>query len=84
VAVNDTNKHASIVEGLARVAELICRFAITEDLYLHGTSNAVEELERAMVNLYASVLVYLSRGKQYLEQGAVSTYLFGLAFVHCR
>ncbi|CAI6226816.1 unnamed protein product [Periconia digitata] len=68
MAVNDTNKHASIVEGLTRIAELICRSAVTESLYLHGTSKAAAELERAMVQLYANILVYLSRGKQYLEQ----------------
>ncbi|KAF2682392.1 hypothetical protein K458DRAFT_390882 [Lentithecium fluviatile CBS 122367] len=71
IAVNDINKYALVVEDLARIAELICRFALTEDLYLHGTSKAVEELERAVVKLYASILGYLSKAKQYLEQRAV-------------
>ncbi|KAF2194673.1 hypothetical protein K469DRAFT_686660 [Zopfia rhizophila CBS 207.26] len=69
IAVNDSNKLALVAEGLARIAELICRFAVTEALYLQSTSKAATELERAVVNLYANILGYLSKAKQYLEQG---------------
>lgn len=41
IAVNDTDKLASVIEGLARIAELICRYAVTEALYIHGASKAV-------------------------------------------
>jgi predicted metal-binding transcription factor (methanogenesis marker protein 9) len=75
LAVNDISKYASVTEDLARIAELICRFALTEELYLHGTSKAVEELEKAVVKLYAHILGFLSTAKQYLEQGTVSTYM---------
>lgn len=74
IAVNDINKYASVVEDLARIAELICRFALTERLYLQGKSKAVEGLEKAVVKLYASILVYLSKAKQYLEEGTISTH----------
>ncbi|OCL07799.1 hypothetical protein AOQ84DRAFT_389280 [Glonium stellatum] len=69
IAVNDSNKLGLVVEGLARIAELICRLTVTEALYLQGTSKAVKELERAVVKLYANILGYLSKAKQYLEQG---------------
>ncbi|KAH7119554.1 hypothetical protein B0J11DRAFT_582082 [Dendryphion nanum] len=69
IVVNDINKHASIVEGLARIAELICRFAIVENLYLQGTSEAAKELERTVVKLYSGILGYLSKARRYLEQG---------------
>jgi hypothetical protein len=75
IAVNDIGKYASVVEDLARIAELICRFALTEELYLHSTSKAVKELELAVVKLYARILVFLSTAKHYLEQGTVSTYM---------
>jgi hypothetical protein len=72
IAVNDIHKHASVVEGLARIAELICRFAVVEELYLQGTSKAAQELDRAVVRLYSSILGYLSQARQYLEQGTAS------------
>jgi len=75
IAVNDINRYASVVEDLARIAEVICRFALVEDIYLQGTSKVVEELERAVVKLYASILGYLSKAKRYLEQGTISTYM---------
>ena len=76
IAVNDIGKYASVVEDLARIAELICRFALTEELYLHGTSKAVKELEIAIVKLYARILDFLSKAKQYLEQGTIGMYMF--------
>lgn len=72
VAVNDTNKLASVVEGLAQTAELISRYAVTEALYLQNKSEATKELERALVKLYADILSYLFKAKQYVEQGTAS------------
>ncbi|KAI1526347.1 hypothetical protein PtrSN001A_009972 [Pyrenophora tritici-repentis] len=69
VAVNDIAKYGSVVEDLARVAELICRFALIKQLYLQGTSKEAKALELAVVKLYARTLVFLSTAKQYLEQG---------------
>lgn len=63
------------MEDLARVAELICRFALTEELYLQGTSKETKALELAVVRLYARILVFLSTAKQYLEQGTISMYM---------
>ncbi|KAH8649711.1 hypothetical protein BGZ60DRAFT_569767 [Tricladium varicosporioides] len=68
LAVNDHNKFGIVVEGLAWVAELICRHAVLEQLYLRQASKAAEELQRALVTLYATLLIYLSKAKQYLEQ----------------
>lgn len=67
-----------MVEDLARVAELICRFSLTEELYLQGTSKEAKALELAVVKLYARTLVFLSTAKQYLEQGTVSTYVVSM------
>lgn len=69
---NDTHKLALVIEDLAWIAELICRYAVTEALYMQSTSRADQGLERAVIKLYASILGYLSKVKQYFEQGTTS------------
>jgi len=54
------------------MAELICRHAVLEDLYLGQASEAAKELQRALVTLYAVILTYLSKVKHYLEQNFAS------------
>ncbi|KAL9093857.1 MAG: hypothetical protein Q9165_003780 [Trypethelium subeluteriae] len=54
IAVNDTNKFASVIEALTQIAQLVCRYAIVEALYLQRTTNAAKELETAIVRLYAT------------------------------
>jgi hypothetical protein len=61
-----------MIEGLAWIAELICRYAVTEALYIYGAPQAAKQLERAVVKLYASILGYLSKARQYFEQGTTS------------
>lgn len=75
IAVNDYNKYAAVVEGLSWLAELICRYAIVENLYPQSTSEAAAELERALVKLYAAILIYLSKAKHYIEQGSAKRIL---------
>ncbi len=75
IAVNDYNKLGGVIEGLAWIAELICCNAILEDLYLRQTSEAAEELQRAIITLYTAVLIYLIKAKQYLEQSSTSKYI---------
>ena len=72
VAASDSHRLALVIEGLARIAELICRYAVTEALYIQGASKADEGLKRAVVKLYADILGYLSKAKQYFEQGTAS------------
>jgi hypothetical protein len=57
------------------MAELICRHAVLEHLYLGQRSKAAEELQRALVTLYAALLIYLSKAKQYLEQSTAGQYI---------
>ncbi|KAH7076544.1 hypothetical protein BKA63DRAFT_510284 [Paraphoma chrysanthemicola] len=69
LAVNDVHKYGSIIEGLAEVAELICRYRATESLYLRSASPHTKELERHIVKLYANILLYLSNAKRYFGEG---------------
>lgn len=64
-----------MVEDVAWIAELICRHAVLEDFYLRQTSKAAEELQKALVTLYAAILIYLTKAKQYLEEGPASQYI---------
>jgi hypothetical protein len=60
------------VEGLAEIAELICRYAVIEALYKQAASKADEGFKRAVVKLYASILGYLSKANQYFKQETAS------------
>jgi hypothetical protein len=59
-----------VIEGVASIAGLICRYSIFEKLYLSHTSAATAELEVALVQLYASIMIYLSRAKKYFDQNS--------------
>lgn len=72
MAVNDSNTLSSVVEGLARIAELICRYAVVEDLYFQHVSKGASELERALTKLYVDILCYLSVARQYVEERTAS------------
>lgn len=61
-----------MVEGVASIAELICRYAVVENLYCRSVSAAADELERALVGLYVEIMLYLSKAKSYFDQGAAS------------
>lgn len=56
------------------MAELICRYAVFEDLYLRSTSLATDELKRALVQLYAAIMIYLSKARRYFDQNSASKY----------
>ncbi len=40
IAVNDFDKFAFVVESAASIAEIICRYAVFEDVYLQSPSAA--------------------------------------------
>lgn len=54
--------------GLEYVSSLIVRYAIFETLYLRDASVARQYLSDAIIRLYAAVLTYLSKARQYYAQ----------------
>ena len=60
------------MDGATTIAEMICRYAIVEDLYLRHKSSEVDELKRALVQLYVAIMVYLSEVKSYFDQNSAS------------
>ena len=74
IVVNDSAKFAFLAEGVAYIAELICRYTVVQNLYIYSASAACEELERALVHLYAAIMIYLSKAKCYFDQNSASQY----------
>lgn len=68
IAVSDMVKFGFGVEGAEVIARMISRYAIFEDLYLHRTSKATRELQDALVRLYRTILLYLSKAKIFLSR----------------
>ena len=57
---------------------MISRYAIFEDIYLRRPSMATEELQDALIGLYAAVLLYLSRAKSFFEQSTPKRMIKGV------
>lgn len=68
IAVNDSDKFAFVVESATSIAEIICRFAVFEDVWLQSQSAATNELERALVKFYTAIMIYLSKAKRYFDE----------------
>lgn len=62
------------MESATSIAEMICYYAIFEELCLCQTSPATDELKRALVQFYAVILTYLSEAKSYFDQNSASQY----------
>ena len=64
-----------MIESAASIAELICRYAIFESVYLQSPSAAADELQRALVNLYTAIMMYLSKANRYFQQRSIERIL---------
>ena len=65
-----------MIENAASVAEIICRYAVFEDLYLQSISLTTDKLRRALVQLYTVILIYLLKVKSYYDQKTAGKYEF--------
>ncbi|KAL5355017.1 hypothetical protein BJX96DRAFT_170269 [Aspergillus floccosus] len=65
IAVSDFKLRELILEHATSLAELICRYAVFEDLLLRSPSAAVSEMKRALLTLYTTILIYLAKAKAY-------------------
>jgi hypothetical protein len=61
-----------VVENAASIGEIICRYAVFENVYLQSPSAADDELQRALVKFYAAIMIYLSKVKSYFDQKSAS------------
>ena len=82
--LGDFAKYNFMFEGIASIAEIISRYAIVESLYLNHASEASgvrTEIERALVTLYAAVLVLLAKTNSYFDQNTAGSYQRTQAYI---
>ncbi|KAK2038169.1 hypothetical protein LZ31DRAFT_132749 [Colletotrichum somersetense] len=72
VAVGDLDTYSSMLERTADIAEFICRNALIESLLKSVSTAAAEELRRALVKLYATILTYLAKARSYYRKNTVA------------
>ena len=60
-----------MAEGLEHVLNLITRYAIFENLYLHVDSAIEDQLADAIVRLYTAILTYLSKASRYYHLNTI-------------
>ncbi len=71
--MNSIEAFDAVVEGLEKATAVIARCAIVESLYLeHGHSEPQKLLEKYLIKLYATVLGFLCRAKEYCERSLMS------------
>ena len=69
IAVNDVQSFGSLTEGLEVVCKTLARYAAIERIYLHQPGSAGSELEKSIISLYASILVFFSKCRKMYDLG---------------
>jgi hypothetical protein len=84
IAVNDITTFAFVTESATKTAEIICCCAIFEDICILSTSTAGNELQKAILQLYVSVLRYLAKVKRYYDENSASKFVLleGNMYIH--
>ena len=80
VAIGDIVRFDFVVKGTEKIARMIGRYAIFEDVYLRRTSKATTELENALIQLYSTILLYQSKAKSFFDQSSPKR-IIGSVFV---
>jgi hypothetical protein len=74
--VNDSQTYGATAEGVELVSDLITRSYVVEIFYLQKPSKTLAQLEKAILKLYTTVLIYLNKAIRYYEQGSLGMLLF--------
>lgn len=75
MARNDFDKFGFVLEGTELIARVIGRSAIFEDLYLSDAYQARDKLQESLLQLYTTILVYLSKAQRYYRQNTLTRVL---------
>ncbi|KAI4230202.1 MAG: hypothetical protein LQ349_006281, partial [Xanthoria aureola] len=75
IARNDFDKFGFVLEGTELIARVIGRSAIFEDLYLSDAYQARDKLQESLLQLYTTILVYLSKAQRYYRQNTLTRVL---------
>lgn len=86
MAVNDSEEYLAVLEGTERIAKLIYRYSIFENVYLRGADSAKgkakEGLEKALKNMYKTIFLYLFKAKRFYSQTVSRMFEILSCFVH--
>jgi len=63
-----------MAEGVELVSNLITRYTIVEHLYLRRPSAAKNQLTEAILKLYSTVLIYLSKAETYYKKTTLGAF----------
>ncbi|KAF4485947.1 Ankyrin-1 [Colletotrichum fructicola Nara gc5] len=77
IAAGDLHAYARVLEGIAYIAECICHNALIETGLTSVPTASAEELRRALVKLYASILTYLVKAGQYYRMSTSRRFAAG-------
>jgi hypothetical protein len=75
VAVNNITTFAFVTESATKMAEIICRCALFEDVCIQSASTTGSELQRSILQLYVSILRYLAKVKRYYDEHSASEFV---------
>ncbi|KAI1325809.1 hypothetical protein F5Y16DRAFT_253655 [Xylariaceae sp. FL0255] len=78
VCIDYFDTHEFLLEKIPSIAEQICRCALIEKHLVRSPSPARDELKRALVKLYAAILIFLAQVKAYFQQSTRKQVLKGL------
>ncbi|KAJ5109321.1 hypothetical protein N7456_005996 [Penicillium angulare] len=68
IATNDFKTFDFAVDGAERISRIVARYRIIERMFLQDLSESTQQLEQALIQLYATILTYLANAKRYFEQ----------------
>lgn len=72
MSVQDFQRYATVLESVEKVSKIITRSKILESLYARKTLKASPELERALADLYVTVLSLLGKPLRYYSKRTFS------------
>ena len=81
VSINDVQMFGSLAEGLEGVCKIIARYSVIESLYLRQSASVGDLLEKAIIALYASILVFFSKCRKYFDLGLAQRLARGITQV---
>ncbi|PLB46372.1 hypothetical protein P170DRAFT_215217 [Aspergillus steynii IBT 23096] len=78
IGTNDIALFTNIAEAVETIARLIARYTVFEKLYLHEDCESMLKLRESLRELYAAILRYLSKAKDYFTGNCLKRFGRGL------
>ena len=79
--ISENQIYSSTVGGIELVSRLITQYATVEMLYLKGSGKIETQLTKALVRLYASILIFLARAKKFFSRRTAGKHFVRLRII---